>query len=614
MSEYLFLFSITPVQAFIEQARKTQDLYAGSQILSHLCRTAIEASKLTPEQIIFPNYDPKSIGSGYCLPNRFLARFEANGETLKKLGEDVERAVKNTFHEMATIVIEKHTGRKKLSPEEERQIETYLTINWVFVPVNGDYKTAYKNIERSLGAIKQVRTFDQLEQVPGRKCAICGERNVLFYRKTENETEIGKPRIPAKLFMTDERSLKVWEYKKDDTRLPRYLQAGEGLCAVCFAKRGAEEYFKQKKIAYLPNFPSTSNIALFDAIAQLPEKRQIKWPFRTFDGQAIFNKKLNVQKDVSDADEEDVANALELYTDLDDEKIEISPYYALLRFDGDSMGTWLSGSKLAPGSDPFEFHKALSERLKAFAELARTLVRPFEGKIVYVGGDDFLGFVTLKSLFAVLRRLREAFRTEVHEKLFDGDTQFELEDATSELTFSAGVVIAHYKTPLSEALKWSHTTEKAAKNANAEKDRFAIAVLRHSGEIHQTLFKWKKDKQWIPAIFHRIVCRVGKGVFSPKFLASLDLEFRPLLDPIGEIADPCLLEAEIRRLVERSCVLTRQSKESRDAFEKRRNVAIRTMRHDMLALLDCTSPTRPIDNFFSALGIIDFFTRKAAQL
>jgi len=38
--KHLFLFTISPVQSFIAQARKTQDLYAGSRILSELMKFA----------------------------------------------------------------------------------------------------------------------------------------------------------------------------------------------------------------------------------------------------------------------------------------------------------------------------------------------------------------------------------------------------------------------------------------------------------------------------------------------------------------------------------------------------------------------------------------------
>ena len=42
MTENLILFTITPVQKFITTARKTEDLWLGSYILSHLNATAIQ--------------------------------------------------------------------------------------------------------------------------------------------------------------------------------------------------------------------------------------------------------------------------------------------------------------------------------------------------------------------------------------------------------------------------------------------------------------------------------------------------------------------------------------------------------------------------------------------
>lgn len=42
MKNYLFLFTISPVQSFISQARKVQDLAAGSKLLSDLISEAIK--------------------------------------------------------------------------------------------------------------------------------------------------------------------------------------------------------------------------------------------------------------------------------------------------------------------------------------------------------------------------------------------------------------------------------------------------------------------------------------------------------------------------------------------------------------------------------------------
>ena len=68
-NKHLFIFTIGPVQSFISKARKTQDLYVGSRMLSDLIGQAMEKLKsLEPKvKIVFPN---KEVASK---PNRFVA-------------------------------------------------------------------------------------------------------------------------------------------------------------------------------------------------------------------------------------------------------------------------------------------------------------------------------------------------------------------------------------------------------------------------------------------------------------------------------------------------------------------------------------------------------------
>jgi len=70
--KYLTLFTIGPVQGFIAKARKLQDLYAGSFLLSYLStRTVLEARE-RGAVILFPKPDPKQPSA----PNRFLMTVE----------------------------------------------------------------------------------------------------------------------------------------------------------------------------------------------------------------------------------------------------------------------------------------------------------------------------------------------------------------------------------------------------------------------------------------------------------------------------------------------------------------------------------------------------------
>ncbi len=597
MSEHLFLFAISPVQAYIEQARKTQDLYAGSYILSHLCKKAIEATGLTGDRIIFPRIDQHT--PNYSLPNRLIALVEKPEPEpeleLKKFGETVEKAVRHEFEGIATSVI---TAIKDVQVNYRDQIKTYLSINWLFVPLNGDYRQCYKDLERLGGGIKKVRAFEQLPET-GRKCSVCGERNVKFYRKTER-AETNDILKKKKLFTPD---VHIVGYQQHFPIRQKFLQPGEGLCAVCFAKRMAETYAFGS--AYEPDFPSTSEIALLDALNH-KEVDKTTWSGQKYDGNLIFdqfNKKdLSKQRElfVEDTMQKEWKTAQTIYNELVKHQITPVPYYAVLRFDGDSMGKWLAGEKIGEQHDLQAFHIKLSQELARFAQRIHEYFKmgSSKGCCVYAGGDDFLGFVSLQALFAVLEDLRREF------------DQIDVSAFTKEKpTFSAGVVIAHYKTPLSEALKWSQRMEHEAKELDKEwKDAFAIAVLKHSGEIHKTVFKWREDEWWTTKIFQDLMAQVGEGKnFSSTFITGLDREFRRLMDADGQFLLINMIEPEIQRLLKRACQLERKEHESQEEFQEKKRQAIVAMTKNIMAL---HKRSGPFENFLSALRMIDFLTRK----
>lgn len=92
---YLFLFSLGPVQSFIASARKTQDLWAGSYLLSHFVRKLISKAALKDLEntfavniaVVFPVTAVNA--TEYALnPNRFLLQIiNADKDTLQAMGE-----------------------------------------------------------------------------------------------------------------------------------------------------------------------------------------------------------------------------------------------------------------------------------------------------------------------------------------------------------------------------------------------------------------------------------------------------------------------------------------------------------------------------------------------
>ncbi len=545
MSRHLFLFTIGPVQSFIAQARKTQDLYSGSLILSDLIDEAIntldKSGIIDSNDLIFPNRKIQS------KPNRLLAILKTDDPD--KIGNDVEDAVRRRFKASAEKALKKSSIREL--PELRSHIENFLGIYWVALPYNGNYSEKYEEIERLLGAVKNVRAFNQLPEA-GRKCALCGERNVLFYKTTGPNDR--------KSFISNAADIPKSKYQ---------FIKGEGLCGVCSFKR----FYKKE------SFPSTANIALMHTLYKMrrnPEGCALWYEYKNifrdshFEEQLLYEENLTPKYLEKQGFDEFAGRLPEIQWKqkkirefAKNESLRLPRYYAVIAFDGDSMGKWLSGEKIKnKESNLKQFHQRISELLGNFAEFSmdclkdpldnKTIVteNDFFGKAVYAGGDDFLGFVNLNHLFYVLKNLRKEFDEQVSKPLSE---DFEFKTPDGKMTFSAGIAIAHYKTPLSIALDWARAMEKKAKQVDG-KDAVGFALLKHSGNIAQSIVKWKynglNDQTMSLATE---LSKALKEWVSNKFLYSLREEFLHLIDEETHqiLSLRFEIQSEIRRLIHR---------------------------------------------------------------
>lgn len=565
--KYLFLFTISPVQSFIAEARKTRDLFTASSILSDLIISAIKELPNNTE-LIFPTKENSSA------PNRFLCIINDLEENeLKELGKKLKAHVKDEF---ATMALDALNAIKNLNKPTgfDAQIEDYLQISYAVLPYEGDYKTVYGKLESLLGSVKGSKSFNQLAE-QGRKCSICGQRNALFYSG-------------SKLTYLQEGANKVNEFGIDK---------GEGLCAVCFTKRF---YNKDKK------FPSTSKIALMSAINKAKIDVSFKEIYKgfkdlfknDFDHQYMFEENLNekyFEKQNNPLDKKTLNNAKKRLQDINEKfkkkNIKAPKYYAMIMFDGDSMGKWLSGTNLKDKSKLEEFHKALSTQLGLFAdEVKRILIEP-KGKVVYAGGEDFLGFVNLDYLFEIMQKMYLLFNEIVNNKL----SEFK-EDET--LTFSAGIIIVHYKMPFNAVLNKLRKAEKFAKQTDEKKNAFAISVIKHSGETNHLVFKWGNKTDIVQNVKHIeiLVKYLVNNIFSNTFIKRFEAEFKPLI--VTDRIESYLIKPELKRLIANSCISKNMTKE-----EKKLEV---DKLYDALLNLYNSSST---NNFIEALNISEFLSR-----
>jgi CRISPR-associated protein Cmr2 len=435
-----------------------------------------------------------------------------------------------------------------------------------------------------IGSIKNARPFEQIAYAPeefgeaGRKCSVDGERNALFFgAETENENYLAQGIC----------------LKNTDKVI---VEKNEGLSAVSFLKR----FYKRETIEqYLAQSVGEISIKHLqwrqdgDQFIEHDAFREYRSKFSGyFDAQYCFEENLTEE---NFPDRQKLAQIKNWHALLIRHLIKENKnrHYAVVRFDADNMGKWMTGAYLA-GQDLEQFQRKLSELLTVFAQKAKsTILTRYKGATVYAGGDDFIGMVSLHYLLEILNDLRVAFKQEVNDRL----VQF-FPSLRHEITFSAGVAIAYYKTPLSIVLKEARQMEHLAKNRSDSKDAVAISRLKKSGERQQCCFAFgpivlEKETGHTRNIWliRRILEQLKTG-FSTAFIRNYQLNFARTGEVFRIECDE-IDETELLRLITRS-------------REKQTSIS------DCRELAANLEPFRRNTDFFKFLNIIDFIHRQTS--
>ncbi len=271
-------------------------------------------------------------------------------------------------------------------------------------------------------------------------------------------------------------------------------------------------------------------------------------------------------------------------------------YFAVLALDGDDMGKWVAGEKtprfrtqladydgggalgyfqrpahadqfsefletprpLSPG-----YHLQFSESLSNFAlRCARPIVEAYKGRLIYAGGDDVLALLPADAALPCARELRHAFCGSelssdpdhgIQQKAPGFLTSRDDREITGKIdpaaenplpfvvpgpraSASVGIAIAHFKSPLQDAVKAAQAAEKRAKR-NPGKDSVAVTVLKRSGETVEWSAGWTTGG--VDAALSLLEAIRG-GLVSSKFpyrLAELISPYRNRPAPLGRLAE-----------------------------------------------------------------------------
>lgn len=559
MNQYMLMFSLGPVQPFIDQARKTRDLWLGSFLLSKLMEAAMRDIDDLAEQVVFPTH--RKVDSDYAnLPNKYIAIF-SDLEKAKDAATKSTDQIKDFWNSIRQHVWDEIV--REYADEETQEIwkqsdpKICFEIQWVIVEGNpAQYKDWLVCTEEALEARKRLRNFQQREE-EGEKSTISGERQALHAELRGKQSEREQVRVFWKALATREGSGKKSLSAKEIS-----LDGSERLDAIDTIKRFATV---SPLVGRRP-FPSTSSIAtasFVEGLLDIDQDEPQAWldatePLKEIpigstkaipylaakggkdneilqrDGDCYFGGTFTtsrLKKDYGITNPSDISKngtkGLELLLKAIDEKgmRRPTPYYAIIKMDGDHMGEVLNTVKT--DTQHMEISKALSEFTRTIAP--HLLHGHYPGRLLYAGGDDMLALAPLarnlpedcrdrpgmiKTVIELADQLQQAYRERM-EQIAGWNQQ-------QEVTASTSIAIAHHYAPLSFVLRAMRDGERRLAKERYGRKALVVTVIRRSGAQTQVGCRWEYGGlRYLPGaqpikLFSRFYELFAEDMLSPK--------------------------------------------------------------------------------------------------
>ncbi len=445
---HLLSISIGPVQPFIEAARRTADLTAGSDLLVEIAKAVAQSVKDQGGTLIFPAPDDNDeISDG---PNKILAEVTGDPKTNADTAQAAAQKVLADAWAKALVSEVKPHVNMDLA---DAQIESFLEFYAAWVPVNGNYAQARKDVERLLAGRKALRDFEQPISSAGiPKSPLDPARDSVILESM--------PRGKSPLF------LKKAEHLDAVSLIKRVLgrnNSGDG-----HPVKSTTQLAAVRLVDVLQKGAPTETTNLTQYAKTLPSgirEEDLLYPGRRDDA-AAAGELVNDNGVDQPGQAKQLAEAALKAAGFGIAPPDWASYYAILCADGDRMGKLL-GAMTIPAK-----HVAFSLKLSAFAQAANGIVASHGGHCVYSGGDDVVALLPTHKALDCAAELAKAFHTEVRGNL------------------SVGVAIVHHMDPLQISLERAREAEREAKKV---RNSLAVALHTRGGEPRIVAEQWASD-------------------------------------------------------------------------------------------------------------------------
>ena len=389
------LFTIGPVQDFINAARSTRDLWSGSYLLSYLIGHALRRIALDfgPDHVIFPNLCDQPIvdlllrediwdhvstiegkplfeafdyydGSGDArqrlltpsLPNRFLAVMPANmaehrdrgpqfasvATYAQYLAADLGHFLQNEIAAPVAQVAAKSLGDRFNEGRFSKQVASLLEVHWQTLPWPNDFQAAT--------ALARHLPFDDREAEYTPQAGIKTILDLCSHGADSRYLTSGEPRNLAAAWSA---LYATTEWLLDGTKANRAFSPATGGHPHPTKDNSKDSLNGREEAVLLVGDESDANELSTQLKARLEKDHLLKkgenlgattlikrlWPFAVLCKRHAFEPNhLNMPSTRSIASHEP-------WSDDEGEEGDGEKYFAVLALDGDSMGKWISGSK-----------------------------------------------------------------------------------------------------------------------------------------------------------------------------------------------------------------------------------------------------------------------------
>ncbi|MGH8578729.1 MAG: type III-B CRISPR-associated protein Cas10/Cmr2 [Gammaproteobacteria bacterium] len=564
MSNYLIVIAIGPVQGFIAAARRTRDLWKGSESLSNISKAVARSLHDDKATLLFPSPQALTASDG-GVANKVLAVANApDAAAIQMLIDNAKQAARRRLCEEAMRLESAVKPSDAVDWEElARQLDDLLELYAAWVKVSdGEHGhcEAYQRLERLLAGRKATRDF--------RPAAVSAEDPRGFNHRKSSFDAARESVLTAKADPTFRRKFGI--------------DANEELDAPGLIKRvlGRDEDFESvPRVALEPWLQAIGRVddqevnkkarvslkairQYFQALRELnlglaTHSKDLKGEM-PYDGQLLFADRLDSEIDewqsASMSGRQDAGTVIKTLRDVEIERrklfsvlkehvrpAEPIPYVAIIQADGDGMGRYLW--HLASQKE----HEQVSGKLADFSREVRKVVKTHRGICVYTGGDDLLAFCSVQHAIACAAELREEFVQTIKKCPEPGD-------GVPKPTLTVGVGIGHVLTPLVSLRALASEAERLGKQGGSrppfddKRDALGIVIQPRSGAPLHARGQWS-EKTGDLCGFHTRLCYWIDAFAQDRLSDSAAYELGRHVRRTG--SDPVLAYALFSRLIVR---------------------------------------------------------------